>query len=91
MQELVDYADVRRVLPVTRIRLRAMDLQEPLTYMTNGSPEFRWHRQYRTHRGRPRRKFHRRYVNFEHIGDGTICVEYRRPRTPEPGSGARDL
>jgi hypothetical protein len=43
MQELVDYADVRRVLPVTRIRLRAMDLQELLTYMTNGSIEFRWH------------------------------------------------
>jgi hypothetical protein len=37
MQELVDYADVRRVFPVTRIRLRTTDLQELLSYMTNGS------------------------------------------------------
>jgi hypothetical protein len=41
MQELVDYADVRRVLPVTRIRLGAMDLQELLSYMTNASISFR--------------------------------------------------
>jgi hypothetical protein len=40
MQELVDYADVRRVLPVTRIRLGAMDLQELLSYMTNASISF---------------------------------------------------
>jgi hypothetical protein len=31
---LVEYGEVRRVLPVTRIRLRAMDLQELLSYMT---------------------------------------------------------
>jgi hypothetical protein len=43
MQELVDYARCSPSVTVTRIRLRAMDLQELLTYMTNGSPEFRWH------------------------------------------------